>query len=187
MKSAIILLVTTAALVMSPAWAQVCKTNEITASTPSERFNLAKGTVADTDTGLMWMRCSLGQTWDGNTCQGQSTGHTWQAAKQAVAQLNIDGYGGYHDWRVPMMPELASIVERQCYEPRVNLDVFPQTPSTLYWSSMEKMGSKDQAYSLDFGAGAASPSLKSHSGHVRLVRGGPWWEPPQMPAMKKHE
>lgn len=33
------------------------------------------GTVTDTRTGLTWMRCALGQTWDGSTCVGVAGEH----------------------------------------------------------------------------------------------------------------
>lgn len=35
------------------------------------------GTVTDTRTGLMWMRCCVGQTWDGATCRGEARKMDW--------------------------------------------------------------------------------------------------------------
>jgi hypothetical protein len=35
--------------------------------------SLPEGTVIDSATGLMWMRCSLGQTWVNSTCTGKAT------------------------------------------------------------------------------------------------------------------
>lgn len=35
------------------------------------------GTVTDPTTGLTWMRCSMGQTWDGTTCTGTASTYTW--------------------------------------------------------------------------------------------------------------
>jgi len=31
----------------------------------------ANGTALDTKTGLLWMRCLVGQTWTGSTCSGE--------------------------------------------------------------------------------------------------------------------
>ncbi len=54
-------------LTLSANAAQICK-NNIVASTPDSRFTTTAETVTDTETGLMWMRCSLGQS--GNDCSG---------------------------------------------------------------------------------------------------------------------
>lgn len=161
------------------AEAQNCRPESIQESTPTSQFVLHDdGTVTDKHTGLTWMRCSLGQSWDGQGCSGQAATFTWEEAAHAVEELNTRGYAGFKDWRYPVVPELASIVERQCFNPRVNEKVFPNTPSVAFWSSMAKMGVDDQAYILDFGGGSASASPKSYKGPIRLVRGGPWWTPP---------
>ncbi|NOX91160.1 MAG: DUF1566 domain-containing protein, partial [Gammaproteobacteria bacterium] len=58
------------------------------------------GTLTDIDSGLTWMRCALGQRWDGNTCLGQPGHYTWQSAQHVVRQLNQkSGYAEYKDWR----------------------------------------------------------------------------------------
>lgn len=159
--------------------AQTCRTETIPQSTPTSQFTLHDdGTVTDAKTGLMWMRCSLGQHWNGKVCSGQAAIFTWEEAAKAVETLNAGGYGGHNDWRYPLVPELASIVERQCFNPRVNEEVFPNTPSVAFWTGMAKMGVADQAYVLDFGGGSATASPKSYHGPVRPVRGGPWWTPP---------
>lgn len=170
---------TAAALIASTAWAGSCRT-EAAASTPTARFSDGGITVTDKETTLSWMHCAVGQAWDGKACSGEAKTFTWQEAMAKVAEINAEGLGGHSDWRMPMVPELASIVERQCFNPRMNSAVFPGAPSLIFWSSMEKMGKADQAYTLDFGGGAAVATAKSAQGAVRLVRGGPWWQPPQM-------
>ena len=164
---------------------QTCRSN-IDKSTPTSRFVLSdNGTVTDTETKIIWMRCALGQKWDGKTCTGQAHNYSWQEAMDAVAELNSDTFGEPSSWRLPYVPELASIVERQCFEPRVNLVVFPATPSKAFWTGMEKKGNTDQAYAIDFGRGAVTPSNKTHTGPIRLMLDGPnekWWK---MPKMKK--
>lgn len=170
-----------AAVFASQAAAVDCSSKARPETTPTDRFTLnSDGTVTDKHTGLMWMSCSVGQTWDGKTCTGKADTLPWAQTETAKDGLNNDHYAGYADWRVPMVPELASIVELQCFNPRVNVKVFPATESDLYWSSMEKMGTTDMAYTLDFGGGEATPTPKTESGALRLVRGGPWWTPPQM-------
>ncbi|MDD3761278.1 MAG: DUF1566 domain-containing protein [Acidithiobacillus sp.] len=69
------------------------------------------GTVTDTETGLQWMRCSLGQAWDGTSCVGEAEGYTWQEALDAAEELNRKGgYAGHRDWRLPSIEELHSLV-----------------------------------------------------------------------------
>lgn len=168
-------------LAASFAGAATCRP-ELQASTPTSRFDAAGKTVADTQTTLVWMRCAVGQQWSGKACTGEAQEMNWGEAKKMVARLNGESYGGHSDWRLPMLPELASIVERQCFHPRVNEAVFPGVPPMVFWSGMEKSGSADLAYALDFGGGAAQAMSKEFKGAVRLVRGGPWWEPPKMMA-----
>ncbi len=152
------------------------------ASTPTERFQLGGDTVSDSKTTLVWMRCALGQQWNGSICLGEPQAMDWRDAKTAVERLNREGYAGHNDWRLPALPELASIVERQCFHPRMNEAVFPGAPSRVFWSSMEKSGTAEHAYTLDFADGAAEPMLKGYLNAVRLVRGGPWWQPPKVAA-----
>lgn len=112
---------------------QVCKPNSIPATTPTDQFiDNRNGTVSDKKTGLMWKRCSEGQSWTGTTCTGEVSGYSWQGALRYVRSMNtLGGFAGKKDWRLPNIKELQSIVEMQCTEPAANLKVFPATPSSL--------------------------------------------------------
>jgi len=157
---------------------QSCR-SDLKESSPASRFVYNQnGTVTDKETNITWMRCAVGQRWDGKTCIGTAKEFSWQEAKDAVAELNSDKFGDPDTWRIPLVPELASIVERKCFEPRVNLSVFPHTPAKQFWSAMEKKGSADLAYTLDFGKGSVTPNDKEFSGVIRLMKDGPngkWW------------
>jgi len=174
-------------LLAAPAGAQTCRTDSIAESTPTSRYILSEnGTVTDKETMITWMRCALGQKWDGNTCTGKASQYTWQKAVEAVSKVNKDKFGGVNTWRLPYVPELASIIERQCFNPRVNLVVFPATPSIAFWTGMERMRHPQMAYIIDFGEGEAKPSDKSYAGSIRLMHDGPdgpWWTPPDMSSM----
>jgi len=142
-------------------------------STDMQRFDdNHNGTLTDIDSGLTWMRCALGQRWEGNTCLGQPERYTWQSALQAARQFNqLNGYAEYKDWRVPRVQELAGIVERHCKNPRINLQLFPTTTATYFWSVNTKPKTYDQAYVMDFGSEGVTTLLKSDQALVRLVRG----------------
>lgn len=158
---------------------QTCR-NNIEESTPTSRFVFNdNGTVTDTETEITWMRCAMGQQWNGKTCTGKAREYSWQEARDAVAQLNSNTFGEPTSWRLPLVPELASIVERKCFEPRVNLSVFPATPSKAFWTGMKRKGSPELAYAIDFGQGKVTPSKKTSRGPVRLMHDGPngkWWK-----------
>lgn len=172
-------------LVAAPAWSRDCRTDTLRETTPTSRFTLSESTVTDIQTGLTWMRCAIGQHWNGKTCEGVPSTVSWDNAVGSPQKVNQSQYGGHNDWRLPVVPELASIVELQCFQPRVNTEVFPATPSSAFWSSMEKRGAQQYAYTLNFGGGEAGPTLKTQESSVRLVRGGPWWVPPAMASKTK--
>ncbi|MBJ6938275.1 DUF1566 domain-containing protein, partial [Vibrio cholerae] len=88
------------------------------ATTPNTAFNdNGDGTVTHHTTGLIWQRCSLGQSWDGTDCTGEATTFTWEEALAAAAQHT---FAGRNDWRLPNKNELVSIVEYRCYRPAIN-------------------------------------------------------------------
>jgi hypothetical protein len=155
-------------LLPSLAPAQSCR-DSIPAATPDADFTIHNdGTVTHNTTGLTWMRCSLGQSWNGKTCGGAAAIYTWQGALQAV---NGFKFAGYSDWRLPNKNELASIVEERCSSPAINGAVFPGTPSAYHWSSSPYAGLAQAAWSVDFAFGSINASSKSGGVHVRLVRG----------------
>ena len=164
-------------LLAAPTWAeQQCDTTLYPLSAPSERFaDNGDGTVSDNETGLMWMRCSAGQQWAAGRCNGEATEHSWDSSKTVTDDVNRGGSFFFNDWRVPRLPELATIAERQCKDPRINLDVFPDTPPSIYWTTSKRpgAGNKRFAYAMDFGAQGVLrlPTEQRHL--VRLVRTGP--------------
>ena len=55
--------------------------------------------VWDEATGLVWARCSLGQTWTGRTCAGDASQHSFDDAQAAARRFNAaGGLGGFKDW-----------------------------------------------------------------------------------------
>src|ERR1035437_5992644 len=73
------------------------------------------GTVTDPTTGLTWMRCAVGQTWDGSTCTGTTAyAYTWNQAYALMGRMTFAGHG---DWRLPNIRELQTIVDWSVYSP----------------------------------------------------------------------
>lgn len=150
--------------------AATCR-NDITASTPDQDFTLHNdGTVTHNSTGLMWMRCSLGQTWDGSTCTDVASTFTWQNALGAAQSHN---FAGHSDWRLPNKNELASLVEQRCVSPAINSKIFPSTPpGGSFWSSSPNASNSNNAWYVGFGNGRVSGGNKDYGLQVRLVRAG---------------
>ena len=150
------------------AWADGCET-----ASSTDRFDVnADGTVTELHTGLTWMRCAVGQQWDGADCKGDAQLLTWFEANKFVDELNEQGgVDSLTDWRLPKLNEIATISERRCGPPRINLAVFPNTAPQFFWTSNNTPGNAEYAYTFSFGAQGVDSSAKSSSCHVRLVRG----------------
>ncbi|WP_246585308.1 DUF1566 domain-containing protein [Thiorhodospira sibirica] len=158
--------------------------------------DLNDATVLDVRTGLHWMRCSLGQTWENGRCVGQAKGYEWDAALQAAQALNASGgYAGYTDWRLPTLKELHSLVywssgrqkplefdatgepvrgsggcEDDYHRPTIDSLAFPDTPVDWFWSSSPYADSSGHAWLVNFNGGHVSVNFQNGTGRVRLVR-----------------
>lgn len=145
------------------------------------------GTVTDIQTNLTWQRCSVGQTWTGKACAGETAYFKWDEAMW----LAQDG------WRLPIVDELETLVfcnsgQRRVYarpngrfvaetsgmcegrytKPTINQQAFPNTPVGFFWSSSPYAGEANVAWGVVFDDGDVSGNGKDGYGQVRLVRAG---------------
>ena len=131
------------------------------------------GTVTDPTTGLQWMRCSMGQSWDGGTatCTGVAGIYEWNPA---VALTNTVTFAGHSDWRLPSIRELQTLVDRTRYAPAIDSATFPNTPSSEFWSASPNVGPGYSGYAwvVSFNFGNANGNVRSNAYQVRLVRAG---------------
>ncbi len=152
---------------------QECDTSRFALSTPTQAFeDHGDGTVTDRRSGLQWMRCSVGQAWAKGNCNGVPEALSWQQANDVASKTNQSGNFFYNDWRLPNIRELATIAERQCANPRINLELFPGTLAASYWTIVLKgVGSYEpQAFVMDFGAGGIGVAAQQDRHYARLVR-----------------
>lgn len=132
------------------------------------------GTVTDTQTGLQWMRYTLGQTWTGKRCTGKIREYKWYEALEAIEGINnAGGIGGFRDWRIPSIVELRTLVVRE-KSPTIDNVVFPNTPPQRFWSVSLYRYDSSKAWVISFLNGDEAHSYKNiYGGYaVRLVRGG---------------
>ncbi len=139
-------------------------------SWPTEdRFTISGEEVTDKRTGLVWKRCSEGQTLSGSSCTGSAATYTHeQALARAKSANTADSATG---WRLPNVKELASLADKGCQNPAIDSTAFPGRPSNWYWSSSPYVGSSSYAWNVDFGYGSVYGYDRSDGYlRVRLVR-----------------
>jgi len=153
--------------------ADFCKENFLPSNPDSVYTDHGDGTVTDVRTGITWKRCSEGQTWDGSTCVGNASYFTWAGALQ---QAGSTIFAGHSDWRLPNVKELRSLVEECRSNPTVNLNIFPATPSSYFWSASPYADVSHYAWLVNFHDGWFNYYNRSYyGGRVRLARGGQWF------------
>jgi len=188
-------------IVLSIALSQVAHSGLTKTPEPaiSDTQLMSQGMWRDPSTNMIWMRCSLGQTWNGSTCTGDAIRYSWDAAQEAVATLNGNGgYGGYTDWIVPHIQDLSSlivcsagtqsrdaipakggfniVIDADCAKTSVSptLDplVFPNTADFFYLSASSVLHWHDNVWVVSFNNGTISDYLynKTDQAYVRGVR-----------------
>lgn len=134
----------------------------------AERFIFNGAEVTDTRTGLVWARCSVGQSWSGSACTGTASTFTHEGAL-AHAQSTSG-------WRLPNVKELAGLADKGCGAPAIDQVAFPDTPSSLYWSSSPSIGNSNNVWNVGFYDGTVYNYVANyrHGNYlaVRLVRAG---------------
>ncbi|HFB66947.1 MAG TPA: DUF1566 domain-containing protein [Aeromonadales bacterium] len=130
-KSIQILFISIIYIALSHSVYAACNT-AIPESTPDSRFTINGDTVTDNLTGLIWMRCSVGKSWDGSTCTGTATLVNWKTALETAENFV---FAGADNWRLPNIKELTSIMEFSCSAPALNENIFPGNTASIYYSS----------------------------------------------------
>uniref|UniRef100_A0A7C4VR74 DUF1566 domain-containing protein n=1 Tax=Desulfatirhabdium butyrativorans TaxID=340467 RepID=A0A7C4VR74_9BACT len=125
--------------------------------TPTTFVDNGDGTVTDHITGLMWQ-------------QNDTPGLNW---KSALAACVTSQTGGYTDWRMPTIKELASLTSLGRSGPAINTYYFPTTSSADYWSGTTRAETTSQAWVVNFNYGADNYLAKTSTAYVRAVRSGP--------------
>lgn len=149
------------------------------------RYQINGGLAIDIKTDLMWMRCSMGLNWVGETCQGkEATYTTWDQAMRIARQIE---YANYDDWRVPTREELESLIycsggvgeKDRCgvgrckegsIQPTIERVVFPNSSARVFWSSSSADFSSESAWRVNFSVGSDELGNYSDRLQFRLVR-----------------
>jgi hypothetical protein len=109
--------------------------------------------VRDSVTGLEWQAVAFDKKM------------TWKEAEKACRDLRL---GGHSDWRLPTRVELLTLVDDTRFNPAIDTDAFPNTPSDWFWTSTPYAPNPtDYAWVVDFGGGG---SLNVNRGSYNRVR-----------------
>jgi hypothetical protein len=141
------------------------------AASPAPAYQVqGDGTVRDARTGLLWDRCSLGQS--GETCEvGAADKLPWDKALAASVQANKSRYKGHDDWRLPNVKELESLTDVRRFDPAID-PAFPRTAKYWCWTATPRPGDPVEIWDVGFDDAHLGFGSDVQYGHVRLVRNG---------------
>jgi len=152
------------------------------------------GAVFDNLTGLIWEQKTTDSSVhdEGNTYTW-STGAPWFGNGTAFTTfltgagtgLNVAGFGGANDWRLPTLAELQTILlDFRCTGagggptcscgslPCIDLTFGPTPTFGIYWSATSYVPDPNSAWVVEFDGIVTPLAIKNFGNPVRAVRGG---------------
>ncbi len=152
-----------------PVYAQKCDSSK-SATAPFSQFgNIDRATITDNKNNNTWLRCPVGMTWGGSSCEGISLKYTWTEAVVVVDELNANKHEGRSDWRLPTVEELTTVVERRCFKPAIDLKAFPYSPESGFWTDTTVGGVQPRAWVVHFLNGNQYIANKNQTWRLRLI------------------
>lgn len=91
-----------------------------------------------------------------------------------IKSLNDANFGGFSDWRLPTITELANLVDFSIAYPGPSITAayFSGIPQTWFWSSSTVAMDNSKAWDMDYKYSYNYDDAKSAQGHVMAVHGG---------------
>lgn len=131
-------------------------------------LQLKQFTIKDRVNRLEWLRCSVGQVWNGYTCIGNARMLSLDEARQAV-MLARKELGAA--WRLPTVDELATLICEACKPPKIDVRLYPNTVAAPYWSSSKNRWSVGRYWTVNFYTGHTfGRNAPDMARYVRLVK-----------------
>ncbi len=131
--------------------------------------------VIDLRFSIEWLRCTVGQVWNGTTCVGDVVRLDHDQIAIAISQAEEQLGEG---WRLPTLDELEGLLCKECEKlsyseprPMIDGDIFPETVSEPYWTGQQNRLSRQHYFSVNFFNGwTYGRFLPTQPLAVRLVR-----------------
>ncbi len=138
--------------------------------------------ITDENTGLTWEL----KTDDGGI-HDKDNNYRWGGrGAEAIGTIFFDDWNslldaanseklcGFHDWRVPTIDELKTLVVAGS-EPTINIEYFPLTIASPYWSASAYTNYPEHGQTVHFGSGFSYyyNGFRGDRLPLRLVRGKP--------------
>lgn len=154
--------------------------------------------IWDKGSGLVWLRCSVGQRWNGRTCSGAAQEFNFDDALALARKMReTNGLRENSTWTIPSIKDLTGLIScsngstyRQekinggkttlwhtcpddAVAPVIDPGAFPNIVSGWYWSSTEDQGNPARGWSLYTDNGMVMVNFKSFGRYaILLVRRG---------------
>lgn len=138
---------------------------------PATPTQLRQFTIRDRANGVEWLRCSVGQVWNGFTCMGEPRMLSLDEARSAAAMARAE-LGG--EWRLPTLQELEKLVCKDCEPPKIDSRLFPRTSAAPYWTESKNRWSVGRYWTVNFFTGYTfGRNMPGMARYVRLVQDFP--------------
>lgn len=107
--------------------------------------------VRDLKNNVVWLRCSVGQQWNGESCIGKVILMDHKTIDLAIEIAN-NQLGG--EWRLPTLEELFSLVCQDCKRgEKYYKKIFPNTAARAYWTGDRNEMVKRSFWTVNFFTG----------------------------------
>lgn len=132
-----------------------CVTSASETGGSEPQYSIEDEVVTDERTHLHWQRSVAPDE------------HTFADAKVYCAALDVAGGG----WRAPAYKELLTLVDPRRRDPTIDVDAFPDTPQSVFWTASPYLDENVAAYQVDFRDGQSTRDGSVNDlHHVRCVR-----------------
>jgi len=119
----------------------------VSSASASSVFMPREHLVIDLSHGVEWLRCSVGQNWNGETCIGEIVKLNQESIKEAIRLAN-EQLGG--EWRLPTLAELKGLICMECGMVKIDQETFPNTSPEPYWTGEINPYASRHMYTVNF-------------------------------------
>ena len=124
--------------------------------------------VTDSNTRLVWRRCSEGMHWDGKTCTGRLVKYKYAGARSAAESAAKNTRKA---WRIPTREELVTLYDAKLKRaPRIDGSMFPKATNGPFWATRAGTDDNLNAWLVNFRNDRVSGYAGQKTFPLRLVR-----------------